>query len=246
MKYIMNESISNTSNNINNLNSNNPLNYKIKSNLNNNMKMTHSINSLNIHNSEVNLNNNTSFIHNSQTDNLNTSVISNDKKNKKQLVERLGDWDCFRCKNLNFSFRNVCNRCHLDKIESDNLNKEFSINYANYLRFNEMMQNRILMNNPMNYFQYPGFINNNSMNISNIHQNSIQTNNRFLQGIPQNINYYNNFFSNANINITPMNSQQSYFNDNQEPNHNNSKYNEGINYYGNKSDYNELDSHPEI
>lgn len=247
MQNKLNETISTLNNNINNSNANNSLNYKIKSNFNNLLNKTVSNNSQSIHNSEVNINkNNTAFSHNSKTDNLIGSVISNDKVNKKQLVERLGDWDCFRCKNLNFSFRNVCNRCHLDKIESDNLNKEFSINYANYLRFNEMIQNRILMNHPMNYFQN-GNINNNSMNINNIYPNSIQTENRFPQGIPQNINYYNNFFGNANINITPMNPQQPFFNGNQEPNYNNSKfYNEEKNYYGNESDYNGLDNQQEI
>ena len=31
--------------------------------------------------------------------------------NKKQLVERLGDWMCAACHNINFAFRQQCNRC---------------------------------------------------------------------------------------------------------------------------------------
>lgn len=30
---------------------------------------------------------------------------------KKVLTERIGDWVCMNCKNLNFSFRKICNRC---------------------------------------------------------------------------------------------------------------------------------------
>ncbi len=28
---------------------------------------------------------------------------------------RMGDWVCVRCKNFNFSFRVICNRCKLEK-----------------------------------------------------------------------------------------------------------------------------------
>lgn len=42
-----------------------------------------------------------------------------DLKKKKPFVERVGDWTCFKCKNLNFSFRVVCNRCQLSKKESE-------------------------------------------------------------------------------------------------------------------------------
>lgn len=43
---------------------------------------------------------------------------SNNKKKKKPFIERLGDWICPSCKNLNFAFRTNCNRCHLSKEES--------------------------------------------------------------------------------------------------------------------------------
>ena len=37
------------------------------------------------------------------------------KKKYKPFVEREGDWICSQCKNLNFAFRNECNRCKMPK-----------------------------------------------------------------------------------------------------------------------------------
>ena len=34
-------------------------------------------------------------------------------KQKKHHQIRAGDWVCLMCNNLNFSFRNVCNRCRV-------------------------------------------------------------------------------------------------------------------------------------
>ena len=48
--------------------------------------------------------------------------INNGKKKKKKnktFVEREGDWSCYRCKNLNFSFRDICNKCQMSKDESE-------------------------------------------------------------------------------------------------------------------------------
>jgi uncharacterized OB-fold protein len=42
------------------------------------------------------------------------------KKNK-PFVGRTGDWTCAKCKNLNFAFRIICNRCHLEKEESEKM-----------------------------------------------------------------------------------------------------------------------------
>ena len=36
---------------------------------------------------------------------------------KKSLSERVGDWVCLNCSNLNFSFRDVCNRCEMDRMD---------------------------------------------------------------------------------------------------------------------------------
>ena len=46
---------------------------------------------------------------------------TNNNKKKKNFSERAGDWVCFKCKNLNFSFRNNCNRCQLTKNDSAKL-----------------------------------------------------------------------------------------------------------------------------
>ena len=43
------------------------------------------------------------------------------KKRNKPFVSRAGDWVCFKCNNLNFSFRTNCNRCHLTKSENQRL-----------------------------------------------------------------------------------------------------------------------------
>jgi hypothetical protein len=43
------------------------------------------------------------------------------QKKRKQFVEREGDWRCAKCKNLNFSFRTLCNRCNLTKNESEEM-----------------------------------------------------------------------------------------------------------------------------
>ena len=43
------------------------------------------------------------------------------KKKKNNFVKREGDWICYKCKNLNFAFRNVCNKCKLPKEESEKL-----------------------------------------------------------------------------------------------------------------------------
>lgn len=43
-------------------------------------------------------------------------VINLPQDSAKQIVnERVGDWVCIACENLNFSFRQVCNRCWRDK-----------------------------------------------------------------------------------------------------------------------------------
>lgn len=42
------------------------------------------------------------------------------KTKKKKFVERKGDWKCSKCKNINFAFREKCNKCKITKEESDN------------------------------------------------------------------------------------------------------------------------------
>ncbi len=74
----------------------------------------------------------------------NSEDKSDEKKKKKPFVERVGDWVCIKCKNLNFSFRMVCNRCQLSKIESEKLFEQYMCNLMKYAKFNEMIQNKIL------------------------------------------------------------------------------------------------------
>ena len=40
------------------------------------------------------------------------------------LIERNGDWICSSCKNLNFAFRIICNRCNLLKDNPEKNRKE--------------------------------------------------------------------------------------------------------------------------
>ena len=41
------------------------------------------------------------------------------KKKRINFVKREGDWICYKCKNLNFAFRSMCNKCKLPKEESE-------------------------------------------------------------------------------------------------------------------------------
>lgn len=64
------------------------------------------------------------------------------KKKKKPFVERAGDWACIKCKNMNFSFRMVCNRCQLSRIESDLLFNQYMSKLTSYMKVNEMIQSQ--------------------------------------------------------------------------------------------------------
>ena len=63
--------------------------------------------------------------------------------NKKPYVERAGDWVCFSCNNLNFSFRNICNRCKLTREKSD-------------MQYDAMQQNVVNPVASMMSFAFPG------------------------------------------------------------------------------------------
>jgi len=64
---------------------------------------------------------------------------------KTHFVERQGDWICMRCKNLNFSFRIVCNRCKISKAESEMLYEGHMQNIYNIIKYNELIQSQILL-----------------------------------------------------------------------------------------------------
>ena len=74
------------------------------------------------------------------------------KKKQKPFMERTGDWICKKCKNLNFSFRQECNRCKLPKIdviETEEKNEEKKEENNN--EYNKLDNNG---NNYYNYQQY--------------------------------------------------------------------------------------------
>ena len=72
-------------------------------------------------------NSNFPFMNNLYDENNNSFLYINNlkiKKKGKPFTERTGDWFCSSCKNLNFAFRMVCNRCHLSKAESQKINEK--------------------------------------------------------------------------------------------------------------------------
>ena len=89
-----------------------------------------------------------------QINNLNFQIMNigfddnNNYKIRKRIrpfTERTGDWFCSFCKNLNFAFRVVCNRCHLSKAESEKNNEKESKNNeskdSNFIGKNETKKN---------------------------------------------------------------------------------------------------------
>ena len=63
-----------------------------------------------------------------------------DDKKKKPLIERKGDWLCPKCRNLNFAFRLICNRCQLPKSDAGG-QMPFQNNMNNQRGFNPQNQN---------------------------------------------------------------------------------------------------------
>lgn len=154
-------------------------------NLNNLSNLTNLAN-MNL-NPNLNLNSNDNINNNNNLNNLNAmnnlnlpmqqlaaenSANQDNKKKKKPFVERVGDWVCIKCKNLNFSFRVVCNRCQLTKAESDKLFEQYMKNLMNYVKINEIIQNQIM--------NYP-HLNTNFINqVSNMDLNSQQGLSEFM------------------------------------------------------------------
>ena len=127
-------------NNFQNLNANFN-NFNNPNNINNNYQNIPNNNNYhqNINNHYITLNSNSkAYIplkyrkkeQNNQANNVNDLKINkntfanankNKQKNKKYFEVRDGDWICCKCNNLNFSFRNKCNRCLLPKKLSINM-----------------------------------------------------------------------------------------------------------------------------
>ena len=85
----------------------------------------------------TNINNNKD---NHEISSLNKSDNEKSKKKKenKVLKERKGDWICYFCKNLNFSFRDICNRCQKTKKESEITSNKFYCLYNHFTQMNNM------------------------------------------------------------------------------------------------------------
>lgn len=54
------------------------------------------------------------------------------RRKPRPFVERIGDWICKKCRNLNFAFRNKCNRCGLPKSEVMETENECEKNQGYY------------------------------------------------------------------------------------------------------------------
>ena len=57
--------------------------------------------------------------YNKRNINFNKKKTKKNKKEKKKYVEKEGDWPCYKCKNINFAFRDKCNKCYLSKEDSE-------------------------------------------------------------------------------------------------------------------------------
>lgn len=61
---------------------------------------------------------------------------------KRKNKEKKGDWMCQNCKNLNFGFRKVCNRCQINRefpLFQDNQEQNYESN--NHCMLNQHKQN---------------------------------------------------------------------------------------------------------
>jgi hypothetical protein len=128
----------------------------------------------------------------------------NDENNKsrKPFVERAGDWVCIKCKNLNFSFRVICNRCQLPKTESEEIYDQYMTNLMNYIKMNEMMQSQMLQNQFFSQQVNNYNINNNiyesggeeGVNLNNV--NMTDPNSYFMNNLNNNTIKNNNIINN--------------------------------------------------
>ena len=112
-----------------------PKNFKKNDYTNNNYNNNNNIiNNINLNN---NINKNNNFNNNSE----------HKKTKKSKLKEREGDWTCFFCKNLNFSFRKKCNRCGIQREKSE-------IFYDNYMENLKKFINNNLKNTNFNFSSF--------------------------------------------------------------------------------------------
>lgn len=79
---------------------------------------------------------------NSVISNYESSKSAEMRKKKKPFVERMGDWACIKCKNMNFAFRSSCNKCNLTKVDSDMLFNTYMKNVTIFMKMQEMAQSK--------------------------------------------------------------------------------------------------------
>ena len=82
------------------------------------------------------------FFFNQQNPNNKNFYNKFQTKKVKTFAERSGDWVCTSCKNLNFAFRIICNRCQKPKPNIDNKdikekNKNQNENRMHYMNKNK-------------------------------------------------------------------------------------------------------------
>ena len=155
-------------NNLNNFNFQNNFNYNFSNNNNNNNAYYQNYNN-NYTNLNYNINNPKVFIptklrnnepsmkqNNNKKESQNSgknkfdNAKKNKQKNKKFFEVREGDWRCSNCNNLNFSFRNKCNRCNLPKELSQ------SMDPINQQVFNQNQQFQLMNGMNSNFMQGNG------------------------------------------------------------------------------------------
>jgi hypothetical protein len=139
--------------------------------------------------------------------NISKNNCNNLNHKKNTLKIKLGDWFCFFCQNLNFSFRTNCNRCGISKELSEY--KKMQIQIMNQQKQNQLHLLNRNFYNP--YINSPNINNNNNYNnsffnsnypagINNIIYCPVIFNNYYYIG---NFRNYNNYkiFNPCNVNI---------------------------------------------
>jgi len=91
--------------------------------------------------------------------NINSKRTKDNAKSRKNFIEREGDWICMICKNRNFSFRDLCNRCKLSRVESDKLYVQHMNELMQIRRYNEFVQNQVFQQSNQYLINHPNFNN---------------------------------------------------------------------------------------
>lgn len=118
-------------------------------------------------NSSIYISQNNTIINVTNTNTYEEQEKDSTEHKKKKLHERVGDWICIKCRNLNFSFRVICNRCELPKSENDMLYEKYMNDMANYTKVSELFNKHSQFNQSyVNYINSQCFIANQSARIN--------------------------------------------------------------------------------